>query len=309
MIVPIAAQYSSEEAITFLTGIQDKLAAERQPFLFLDMQLAQLQLDSGDLDACRTVLDNSRSFVEASSGVDNAISANFYLTSSKYFKATGNASDFYKSTLLYLAFVELDLLTHQQQLDIAYDLTLAALFSDRIYNFGELLLHPVLNVLKESEHSWILEALQAFNSGDIPAYESISGNFEKLIESNGHQLVAELSVEQGMSELKQKMNLLALMELVFQKDKDDRIVAFQEVAEVCSLNTEDVEWLLMKALSLGLIKGLIDEVDQTVSVNWVQPRVLDMDQIQVMTDRIVKWGASTKETLYLVEDQASPLMG
>eukprot|EP00003_Mantamonas_plastica_P017329 TRINITY_DN2880_c0_g1_i3.p2 TRINITY_DN2880_c0_g1~~TRINITY_DN2880_c0_g1_i3.p2 ORF type:complete len:113 (-),score=49.11 TRINITY_DN2880_c0_g1_i3:31-369(-) len=112
-----------------------------------------------------------------------------------------------------------------------------------------------------------------------------------------------------MSELKQKMNLLALMELVFQKDKDDRIVAFQEVAEVCSLNTEDVEWLLMKALSLGLIKGLIDEVDQTVSVNWVQPRVLDMDQIQVMTDRIVKWGASTKETLYLVEDQASPLMG
>lgn len=35
----------------------------------------------------------------------------------------------------------------------------------------------------------------------------------------------------------------------------------------------------MKALSLGLLKGSIDEVDQKVHMTWVQPRVLDLEQV------------------------------
>ncbi len=35
----------------------------------------------------------------------------------------------------------------------------------------------------------------------------------------------------------------------------------------------------MKALSVGLIKGNIDEVDQKVHMTWVQPRVLDLQQV------------------------------
>lgn len=35
----------------------------------------------------------------------------------------------------------------------------------------------------------------------------------------------------------------------------------------------------MKALSVGLIKGNIDEVDQKVQMTWVQPRVLDLPQV------------------------------
>lgn len=35
----------------------------------------------------------------------------------------------------------------------------------------------------------------------------------------------------------------------------------------------------MKALSVGLVKGSIDEVAKRVHMTWVQPRVLDLQQV------------------------------
>ena len=46
----------------------------------------------------------------------------------------------------------------------------------------------------------------------------------------------------------------------------------------------------MKALSLGLIKGKIDEVDQSINVTWVQPKVLNLAQIQEMVQAVDEWG-------------------
>ena len=39
--------------------------------------------------------------------------------------------------------------------------------------------------------------------------------------------------------------------------------------------------LVMKALSFGLVKGSIDEIDQKVHMTWVQPRVLDLQQVSL----------------------------
>lgn len=41
-----------------------------------------------------------------------------------------------------------------------------------------------------------------------------------------------------------------------------------------------VELLVMKALSLGLVKGSIDQVDSKVHMTWVQPRVLGRKQVK-----------------------------
>lgn len=45
------------------------------------------------------------------------------------------------------------------------------------------------------------------------------------------------------------------------------------------LSVLQVELLVMKALSVGLVKGSIDEVDKRVHMTWVQPRVLDLQQV------------------------------
>ncbi|KAB8293248.1 hypothetical protein EYC80_007580 [Monilinia laxa] len=52
----------------------------------------------------------------------------------------------------------------------------------------------------------------------------------------------------------------------------------------------------MKALSLGLLRGSIDQVDEIARINWVQPKVLDMTQIDGMRTRLGEWDSSV-ETL------------
>jgi len=61
----------------------------------------------------------------------------------------------------------------------------------------------------------------------------------------------------------------------------------------------------MKALSLKLIKGYIDQVDQQVVVTWVQPRVLGLEQIAKMRDRLDDWTKRVHQTLIFME-QGTP---
>lgn len=54
----------------------------------------------------------------------------------------------------------------------------------------------------------------------------------------------------------------------------DRSITFDAIALAANLPVDQVELLIMRALSLGLIRGLLDQVEGTLRVTWVQPRVL-----------------------------------
>jgi len=64
----------------------------------------------------------------------------------------------------------------------------------------------------------------------------------------------------------------------------------------------------MKALSLGLVKGTIDQVEQNVTMTWVQPRVLDLTQIASMQKRVVQWCEDVKSMEMLVENKAHDIL-
>ena len=46
--------------------------------------------------------------------------------------------------------------------------------------------------------------------------------------------------------------------------------------------TYKIELLVMRALSLGLVKGSIDQIDSKIFISWVQPRVLDINQVSYL---------------------------
>ena len=54
----------------------------------------------------------------------------------------------------------------------------------------------------------------------------------------------------------------------------------------------EVELLVVRAISLNLVKGVIDEVDEKVHMTWVQPRVLNTEQVIILQFGIIKAGVT-----------------
>ncbi|CDO68085.1 hypothetical protein BN946_scf184788.g16 [Trametes cinnabarina] len=102
--------------------------------------------------------------------------------------------------------------------------------------------------------------------------------------------------------LRQKICLMALIESVFKRGSYDRTMSFQTIAEETHLPLDEVEHLVMKALSLKLIKGSLDQVDQKAQITWVQPRVLSREQIGQLAQRLAAWNSK----LHQVEERIAP---
>lgn len=72
-------------------------------------------------------------------------------------------------------------------------------------------------------------------------------------------------------------------------------MSFRTISNETKVKDDEIEHLIMKALSLGLLKGTIDQVAEVAKINWVQPKVLDMTQIGNMRTRLREWDSSVNQ--------------
>ncbi|KIY53771.1 hypothetical protein FISHEDRAFT_32697, partial [Fistulina hepatica ATCC 64428] len=186
---------------------------------------------------------------------------------------------FYKHSLLYLACVDIEEdMAPEERFARARDLSISAFLGETIYNFGELLMHPILDALDNTEHEWIKKLLFTFNEGNIGKFEALAPLFPRMP-----------LLQENYPFLRQKICLMALIESVFKRPADKRTMTFETIAVETRLPLDEVEHLVMKALSLKLIRGSLDQVDRTAQISWVQPRVLSRAQIGELAGRLGSW--------------------
>lgn len=152
-----------QQTVTFLQGVSDKLKEHKlprsdQPLLFLKMHIAQQQLEMGAVQECKTKVEEAKSELEALADVDPSVSAAVHYVSSLYYKFKKNYAEFYRSSMMYLAFISSDSLSYDFKLPLAVDISLAALLGEGIYNFAQLLMHPIVKVSTSIEVCWALMA-------------------------------------------------------------------------------------------------------------------------------------------------------
>ncbi|KAH9476676.1 putative 26S proteasome regulatory subunit rpn9 [Psilocybe cubensis] len=265
----------------FLTALLSRIDKETAPeaHVILLTAIAKAKLLFGDQQGTKTDIDAAQKILDSLDSVENSVNAAYYRVAADYFKMKGDFASYYKNSLLYLACVDIEKdMSPQERLERAHDLSLSALLADTIYNFGELLQHPILDSLDGTNHAWLKKLLFTFNEGSIGKYEALVPLF-----------ASKPPLAQNIAFLQQKICLMALIESAFRRQGNNRTMSFKTIAEETHLPIEDVEFLVMRALSLKLIKGSIDEVDQKVLITWVQPRVLSREQIAGLSNRIGEW--------------------
>eukprot|EP00762_Andalucia_godoyi_P000064 ANDGO_02317.mRNA.1 hypothetical protein len=306
LAVEASSQISSPaESIQFLqTRISDLSKVREdcsQADVVLRVAVASATLALGSIKEARDLLEACRNDVEGLQDVDERVFSIAYRASALYLKQYGTSSEFYRMALLYLAYTPIERMSVDEQRLVAFDVGLAALLGDSVYNFGELLAHPAVRSLEGTQYEWLAKMLVAFHRGDIVAYEN-------LVASHRTQMEALPVLLNNAAQLKTKIQLMALVELVFRRFPGQRELPFSDVACVTNEPVDLVEVLVMKALSLDLIRGSIDQVLQTIRVEWVQPRVLDRTQIRAVREKFDHWINNVHEALVFLEKETPELV-
>jgi len=268
------------ERLEFLITLAARVdkPASQDAYVFALTSVASVRLRLKQIAEARKDLDKCEGILDTFDSVETVVHASFYRISADYYQRQHEFANYYRTTLLYLACVELDDLGTSARQRTAYDLSIAALVSDTIYNFGELLLHPILDSLQNTQHAWLRDLLFAFNRGDLQAYSILQNH----LQANG-------LLQNHQQFLYQKISLSALTQLVFSRAPQDRSMTFATISQETKVQLDEIEHLIMKALSLGLLRGSIDQVAEVAKISWVQPKVLDRGGLEAMRTRLREW--------------------
>jgi len=297
LILVIAEEITDhEKALNLYKKTQEKIKNNTEGKVLCMTAMGLLQLKQNNLDEVKKLIKEAQNLLDSLDGV-TTVHGRFYDLSSNYSKVIGSYNEYYRDALRFLGCMDITQIPEAELQQRAFSLSLAALLGSDVYNFGELLAHEVLSYLQKTENSWLVEVLFAFNSGNIQKFIELKPQWSKQPDLAANEIA-----------LMQKITLLSLMELSFKRKSTDRSFGFDVIAKETRLPVNEVELLVIKALSLGLIKGSIDEVNQVVRVTWVQPRVLDKDQIKSLRELLGIWSEKVKSSVYMVEDQVPELL-
>lgn len=219
----------------------------------------------------------------------------FYETAMTYRKAVGPPEAFYKEAIQYVAYTSLSDLSKEEQYNLATDLSLAALTGEGVFNFGEVVTASCLQCLEGTDLSYLHELLAAGARGDVVG-------FQRVADANAAAIQLQPSLVSRAEAVKEKITLLALVNMVFERPSLERTLSFEDIADRVGVPLDKVEWVIMRALSLKLIKGTMDQVEQTVDVTWVMPRVLNNKQLSELATRFGEWAVKvSKAKDYMME--------
>jgi 26S proteasome regulatory subunit N9 len=296
IIIPITRTFKQvDEAIQFIQQIREKVKNNSLAVLLCDVTIGKAYLVTKNLVETKKIIEDLTSKFDELDHL-TTVHSRFYDLASNYYRVMGDHSEYYQNALKYLGCIDNASIPLKEKAERAFNLGLAALLAENVYNFGEILQHPVLDALKNTREQWLIDLLQAFNIGDVEKYEALKPVW---------QVQPDLRMADVI--LKRKITLLCLMDMIFVAG-GTRALSFKDVAIRTKLPLDQIELLAMQALSLGLIRGSIDQVDEKLNMHWVKPRVLDLRQVATLKKRLDQWTTDVKQMSNLVEQKAGDIL-
>lgn len=113
-----------------------------------------------------------KAYIESHKDVESYIYSSYYKLAFTFYASKRKYKQFYTSALQYLAYTQAQEIEENEKLNLLFQMAIAVLLSEHIYNFSELLEQPLLVSLKNSSYLWMYELIEIFNQGDIARFNS-----------------------------------------------------------------------------------------------------------------------------------------
>ncbi|TKR70365.1 hypothetical protein L596_022402 [Steinernema carpocapsae] len=267
-------------AIEFLQAQQEIFIRNKAAYTRIQVGVIDLFLKIRDVNEAlvhkadiKVMIEAIEKEVEKLNGITMA-HAPFYRVYALFHRETKNYAAYYREALRYLGCEDLKILDDTTKVEYAVLLCFAALLGQDVYNFGELLAHPVLEFIAEGQYKWLYDLVMAFNAGDIHEFQALEtkwGQWPDLKENEAF--------------IMDKIRILSFMELASVR----RNIPLVDIAKKAQVAEDKAEFLVMRAISKKLAEGSIDQVKKVANITWVAPRVLNKAQIGTLADRFVGW--------------------
>ena len=254
----------------------------------------------GNLVAARTEIDSIDVLLNDpvwSHAVSGYVCGLFHLVAAELFLSLGNNDlEFYSHLVKYMRYSGKE----SVHSDITKQAGVIALVHPEINDFGELL---SLSAFSEggSSPAWITDLLRATHQGDFQLYNRAIELHKTELSANNAELYKKIEIS-----VKRKLTMIALSELAaFKTPEKNRRLTFSQIAQACHVPITEVETLLMTTMGTGLVTGVIDQVESTVVITSVKPRMLNPDRIMLLQSRINGW-ANRAQILLEKMSQVTP---
>lgn len=221
-----------------------------------------------------------------------AVHAAHYEASMTYYKLVGPPERFVMETLSFLNYraTTKSIANFSEDVALAVDLCVAALVGENFYNLTQIQQTSIVHSLSETPQlGWVFELLDSCADGNVLTFQS-------LLKKYSSEIASQPALVNGAGVVQEKLTLMALVHLVFDKPSNQRTLGFDEIAARLHVPLDQVEWIVMRALSVHLIEGSMDQVDQTLQVTWVMPRVLNAPQMKALAERFGAWAEKVNST-------------
>ena len=293
-------QDNMNEGLTFIENIESShknYKGEEKIFVKIIKGFCYLELNK--MYELEEIVKNTEHDFTGNIEIDTSLYSQYYKLSMLFYEKKQDYDKFYSNAFQYLAYETK--LSNEDKLNLCYKMCAAMLIGEKLYNFAELIEKDFFKLMKGTNYEWISNLILSFNSAKVDQFLLMMEENKKNIEQN--QILKEKA-----EFLPIKIRIAALLDLIFQKNKAERTLTFEEIKKVCICNDDQIEYISMKALSLELIKGYIDEVDKKLVVHWIQPKYLDKDKIVMLQDRFNAWIDKSQKVLLDLQENGVGLL-
>lgn len=192
-------------------------------------------------------------------------------------------------------------LTQTELAALAYKTAIAALLSEETFNFGRVLNSPVFISFLKKTHPWLIQWVDICNEGNVSAFEDFWVAHEDKIKQ-----IPELFT--AAAALRRKVQLMALLHLVFYAPFNERVFPFSTIAARCCVDEKGAELLVLEALAQGIIRGRIDGLLKTVHIGWVEPRVLNLKEVRALSEHVSSWRRNVEDMVKSMSAKTSKIL-